>query len=237
MKRISVIACLVVTGMFANPQPAAAGFWAWLEQFSGPGPFTTGKPPVLLTYCFQKVPKAGTADGASTPRTAFVPSAVATATDRGPFRCIYFDHASFTAPAEPASEGGRGFPEIQAAMSDYGGTVRLVDGLDVGAGMGRISFTVGEQSFSRFTVTPIRVVTRPFLLAIPDTRLKGYARQAFGAFNIYFKETFVEGELTGKQFGVENSTYKTSGELVRSWGILFDLTALLPPQWKIPWWK
>lgn len=227
MKRSLTIGCLVLASMVADARPASAGLWAWLEKFSGPGPFTGT--PVLVTFCFQKLL---TADGKPN-GTVFAPSPVSRPdTTKEPLSCIYFDRGVFDADRDDI----RGFPEIHATLNDIGGSVRLVDGLDIGAGLGWITFSNKEtqNTPSKFTITPLRIVTRPLLLAFPP----GYPstrRHFLGALSIYWKETFVEGHLTGEDFGAERSRFDGNGELVRSYGFVLDVTALLfKEKWRLP---
>src|SRR5262245_8300111 len=94
MKHRVLIVCLVLAGVLANPRPASAGLWAWLERFSGPGPFTGY--PYLFTYCFQKIESKGHGPA----KLTFVPSPVSSeGPDKvpQPLSCVYFDQGTFTA--------------------------------------------------------------------------------------------------------------------------------------------
>src|SRR4051812_17917857 len=51
MRRVQAITLLVLLILLVRPAPASAGFWAWLEEWSGPGPFKGYT--VLLTACSQ----------------------------------------------------------------------------------------------------------------------------------------------------------------------------------------
>jgi hypothetical protein len=301
MRRALVVVAAV--GMvFLVPLDASAGFWSWLEGFSGPGPLRTrkGRPPVLSTFCvqdtkFQPSPLAEsdafhrrqwqaavelTNDAVTakpevaykrllanpTPAESFLvpdgrsfaqllqaqraeqkqqesvvvpnltlPAAVrfygSELTDSGPGHkdqtpiCVYFDFGSFT---NDVSDGGRdlnGYPSVTAQLFDFGGVARLHDGIDIGAGFGMIRFT-GEsmQPLTRATLTPFRSLIRPILLVLPEHSRKKW----MGILSLYWKETYVMGELTSADFGAPAIDYRSNGELVRSFGVTLDLTALIP---------
>jgi hypothetical protein len=74
--------------------------------------------------------------------------------------CIYFDTGLYIAKEDPVW----GFPRIHASLNDIGGSLRFADWLDIGAGLGWITFDSGKDTHSKFTVTPIRIVARPMLL-------------------------------------------------------------------------
>ena len=52
MRRMLLVAVAAV-GALLIAVPASAAYWAWLEQFSGPGPLRARKPPFLSTVCVQ----------------------------------------------------------------------------------------------------------------------------------------------------------------------------------------
>jgi hypothetical protein len=207
MKRPLLIVCLVVASTVIHPRPASAGFWAWLSEFSGPGPFKGWG--FLLTGCF--------VDGKLKPSPVAQDSGN---TEKHP-PCVYFDKGLFNVDADSI----KGFPKIDTSLNDFGGSVRLVDGLDIGGGLGWISFDSGE-THRKFTVTPIRLVTRPLLLATPPGFL-GKNRHYLGVLSVYWKEVFVSGDITGEDFGVAAAKFRSKGESVSSFGIVFDATALL----------
>jgi hypothetical protein len=209
MKSRYVLVPLVIVMVLAVPRPASARFfWSWLEEFSGPGPFT-GRT-VVLTGCF---------------RSRFPVASPLVGEPGRPLPCVYFDKGWF----DVERDDRRGFPEIALGMNDFGGSLRIVDGIDLGAGIGWISFrpqVAGqtEETHRKATVTPIRVVIRPLLVAVPSHM----RRKMMGILSIYWKETYVDGPITGRHFGVSESQFHSNGELVRSFGIILDLTALVP---------
>jgi hypothetical protein len=307
-QRLLTLAVLVFA-LVGLPRAASAGFWAWLEEWSGPGPFR-GKPiPILFSTCLQETRDeqnllqahlrfrpspiamnnrfhqdlqdfaehiATTTDKRAALRRLLANPELANGPDRkqlleylqyrkpapqqpppqqtrevasptppappsppplledrftdfGPGHsdkrmvCFYVDHARYTAEAQ------RGFPAVAANVLDIGPVARLHDGLDIGGGFGRMSFTgqlVNGTRFegSRTTLTPIRVVFRPILVAVPEE----WRKRWMGVFTIFWKETFVMGELNGEHFGLPREQFRVDGELLRSYGVNIDLLALIP---------
>lgn len=277
-------AVLIVT--LAHPAPVAAGFWAWLEEWSGPGPFK-GPPTLLLTACVQdrtlkpspiarddtfhhemverarmladagitlplaerlkrvmanptlwdtagarqtapegepRTPpkdalprlKAWYEDGASKVGPGHIEKALG---------CVYLDQGFFRADPDPV----RGFPQLRAHMTDIGPSARLHDGVDVGGGVGWVTFTgEGIEKKRQVALTPVRLVLRPVLLAVPEHHRKAW----MGFLNIYWKETYVAGRLTGADFGAPTNAFSVDGELIRSFGLNLDVTALFPSKWR-----
>lgn len=215
MRRTLPVLCLILLALFVRPAPAYASFWAWLEEFSGPGPFKGYA--FLLTGCVQ--------DGGLRP-SPLVKNGTSPASASGAWRplgCVYFDRGAF----DTAADSLRGFPAIDVAHYDVGAAFRLFDGLDVGAGVGRIRFKANGTTRGKATITPLRLVLRPLLLVTPEQ----HQQRWMSVFSVYWKETFVVGPLTGTDFGAPAGAFDSPGEIVRSFGVIFDLTSLLPRGW------
>lgn len=291
MTRPLVTLALVVVMTLAQPAPAAAGFWAWLEEWSGPGPFRgftflftaciqdkQVKPsPIALNDQFHKerienaqvlanrlkqpesvllkrvlanpapVVEAKLNLAALNPDSALLTDAILDQAgrlgfnpriydleqaDRGPGHddprliCGYFDQGFFRAAADPT----RGFPRLGAHLTDIGPSARLHDGIDIGGGFGWVAFSGDEiETKRRLTLTPLRIILRPILLAVPEHHRKPW----MGFLNFYWKETYVVGRLTGADFGAPNDALSVNGELVRSFGLNLDVTALFPAKWNL----
>jgi hypothetical protein len=297
MNRLIVMMVLVIASLL-QPTPAFAGFWAWLEEWSGPGPLKGYT--VLFTGCIQdqrnrandgyhRVFNASpigmndavhhklqqdaaavrTVSGLSylqslqrvlanptvldtvsltrnqlmaiPPDSQVVPFFKSDDAKIGPghrdkrFVCGYLDFGIFQTPPERIdSVTGQavyrnGFPQVHAFLWDIGPSARLHDGLDIGGGFGRVEFKrPGADGFGRNTITPLRVVMRPVLLALPEHLRKKW----MGVFSIFWKETYVIGELNGAHFGIPDSKWSVDGELIRSFGINFDLTAFITKDWR-----
>ena len=102
------------------------------------------------------------------------------------------------------------------------------DGVDIGGGIGWVTFSGESVKKRQLTLTPVRVILRPILLAVPEH----YRRTWMGVLNIYWKETYVIGKLTGADFGAPNNPFAVNGELIRSFGFNLDVTALFPDKWR-----
>ena len=74
------------------------------------------------------------------------------------------------------------------------------------------------------TITPLRTVIRPMLLVVPEH----HRQKWMGILSLYWKETYIVGELQGADFGAPENSYRSNGELVRSFGVTLDFTALIP---------
>lgn len=297
MRRLFVVVVALCALLVAAP--ASAGYWSWLEQFSGPGPLRARKwqTPVLSTLCVQDggVRPSPIADSNRFHRRQWAiaqeiarldppqdaravygrmlaspllsegfyaagadlrqlvadlakPAAVETQavtrtvgfyrddrandglghTDRK-LICGYFDVGSFTNEVGSNGLDLNGFPRVTARLVDFGGVARLHDGLDIGGGIGIVRFTSepGDRTIRKtaLTLTPLRTVIRPLLLVVPEHHRK----QWMGILSLYWKETYIADELAGADFGVPDNPYRSNGELVRSFGLTFDLTALVPP--------
>jgi hypothetical protein len=285
MTRLRLVASMTVGLLMLGVTPAHAGFWAWLEEFSGPGPLKGYT--VLSTFCVQDGTRRfspialedtyhvglktdakdlftftyptktepteaetramlrkllANPDIAPTveelrqapDRRAKDPTILRLQKDARAFDfgeghtdpklvCGYFDFGRFRSNADP----DRGFPNVSANFYDFGPSVRLHDGLDFGGGFGFVTIdshaTTGTVSTTKATITPFRSVIRPILIAVPEH----YRKAWMGVFSLYWKETYVAGELTGADFGNPDVGRISDGELVRSFGMILDASALL----------
>jgi hypothetical protein len=147
-----------------------------------------------------------------------------------PLLCGYFDAAFFKAEAQ------NDFNEVRAHFFDFGPSARFFDSLDIGVGAGVVTIQSRDSKRKNFetnraTLVPVRVVLRPVLVFVPDDRRQRW----MGFVGIYFKETYISGRLNGAEFGASNSSYHVNGELVRSFGLNLDVTALVPSSLKLRW--
>ena len=285
MKRTLGITLLVLLVSWLGPAPASAGVWAWMEQWSGPGPF--GGYTFLFTACVQdgtfktspiarddafhgqqellanRLHAASAGQRLPTSRAfrrllanpepltlalrmavlfPVVPSTLSLPTqmarslaesrpwdpsevdqklsvlydtdqaDRGPGHedrrliCGYVDQGYFEADANE----DRGFPKIRAHLTDFGPSIRLHDGVDIGAGMGWVSFKgTGIDVGRHLTFTPIRIILRPLTMAVPEV----YRKRWMGVLNFYWKETYFVGKLSAQDFGSSTDPFAVDGEL------------------------
>jgi hypothetical protein len=148
-----------------------------------------------------------------------------------PLLCGYFDAAFYKAESQKA-EDKNGFNEVRAHFFDFGPSVRFFDSLDLGVGAGFVTIQSKNSHRNKFetnppTFVPVRVVLRPVLMFVPEHR----RQQWMGVVDIFFKETYIAGEFDGADFGASNSSFHVKGELVRSFGLNLDVTALIPRNW------
>jgi hypothetical protein len=210
MKRTLWSVCVVALILVGLPRPAAAAnwFWAWLEEWSGPGPFRATAVPVLSTNCL------------TGPFALNLNLTGQRSPDPASKRCFYVDVGFFHSEPDPV----RNFPRINLKVFEFGGSLRVVDGLDIGAGIGAFVFSRDDngEGKSKLTITPIRLVTRPILLAVPEAKQKKW----MALLNVYWKETYV-GSVDGTHFGLNKADFQNKGELIRSFGVVIDLTPFL----------
>lgn len=205
MKRTALIACLTVLTVVAHARPASAGWWAWLEEFSGPGPFKGRYAAFLFTACIDE-------------HTLKVSPLVDEKKSPGKKFCVYADDATY----RPKPTANPGFTKNNVGTQDFGVAVRMNNWLDLGAGIGRLKF---QGAGGRLTLTPVRIVVRPLLLVKPINNNR-VARQLVGTLSFYLKESVV-GPLTGADFGTPLVPFTSGKELKTSVGFTLDLTAAL----------
>jgi hypothetical protein len=125
----------------------------------------------------------------------------------------------------------RGFPTIRAHGVDVGRTYFVVGPFDMAAALGFLQFAPeGRDVVRRFTLTPLRFHVRPLWFVDPGKApdgLKWAARLAYIP-KLYVKQTAVVGTITGAEFGAPppaegEQEFRTTGELVTSYGVVFDL--------------
>src|SRR5215210_5297865 len=78
MNRPLLTLTVVLIVALAHPTPAAAGFWAWLEEWSGPGPFRARVlHTFLFTTCVQDAKDNGADDPVARGHSILKPSPIA----------------------------------------------------------------------------------------------------------------------------------------------------------------
>jgi hypothetical protein len=232
------LAALTVAFVLAQPTPAAAGFWAWLSSLSPPGPFTAPYdvlPPVLATVCVQdrrlKPSPIGLDRDAHDDVLRSRDSSGSAKSHWHPvLPCTYVEWATFKSDPEENPD----YPEIRVNLVDIGVSARLHDGLDIGGGFGWVWFRHDNDASRtdvtrrKLAITPIRVVVRPLLFVLPETKFSRWA----GAFSVYWKDVWISGPIHGGEFGQRvrpgESEFREGSPLATSFGFTVDLTALLP---------
>jgi hypothetical protein len=214
LKRTLCIAALTIVALIASPRPASAGFWAWLEEFSGPGKFHGS--PFLANFCrvaneWMLSPIASDKKGVEPANRVWQGKLLSP--------CVYATYGEFSADPSPT----KGFPHVSIALHEGGLALRLFDALDAGAGMGFA--TIRAEGVNHYTFTAnVRLVGRPlFLLPIRHHRW-------MNAINLYVESEFFKGPLTGATFGAPSNPFNRGSEWVPSYGFMFDVTALCMPR-------
>jgi len=209
MRRILIVG-VALCSLLATPRPASAGFWAWLQELSGPGPFKAKKSPILAANCLPvNLSKIRLASDLGSTLKQSAPDIR---------HCIYIDTGFFHADADTA----RNFPAIDVKTFDIGGSIRIAKGADIGSGFTWLSFKNSDTDAgkSQWTITPIRLVTRPLALAFSDPPAWTMI------FNIYWKETYLK-PIDGSGFGADPAVFRSRGELLQSFGVLLDFSFLV----------
>jgi hypothetical protein len=199
---------------------ADAGLWDLIEQLDGPGPSSGNGNIMVNLICsdsganqndpFAKRLRHGLL------RIPESPSGGA---------CLFFDFRSFK-----ADEDERFFP-VDIDVTEFGPSFRLHAALEIGAGVGWLSFKSrfpGETSDlegTRMTVSFPRLVFKP-LMAIPFGPFKD--NPGWGFFQMYFRETIVVGNVADEDFASKPGTeFSRDDQRVSSMGFIIDVTSAL----------
>ena len=194
---------MLVTAMALWPGAAhAAGFWSWLEELSGPGPFTGYMFSVPLT-CFEEGRRIACwerdIDGGQTLVAKF---GRFSSGDRPRFQDL------------PANDPDNlGAVHVIPISGVY--LFRLHRTFDVGPGAGIMRFSGdGFDALYRFTLTPVSASVRP-LLAFSRNRWARLLR-------IEVDTSFVTKGFTGADFGNTRTGFRSGPEFLTRAGIILD---------------
>lgn len=201
MKRVFCIPSLVVIALLVPSRPAQAGIIDWLEQLSGPGPYST-KTFLAATVCPTKHSLNGR-----------------TYSPDNWFPCYYVDNHRFHSVKDD------NFPATKANLVDFGVAFEVRRQIEVGAGAGWIDFSTKAKSTAKFTVTLARVTVAPLQFG-NWSRTRWYARIP-DMVKLYARETWIPGEITAADLGV-TSTFRAEDDKITSMGVVLDLGELLP---------
>ena len=228
MKRAVIVGILVWAAMLGSARPAAAGLWDWMQEWSGPGPFTSKtKPPIMVNFCPDDY-RIAEPSPSKTPK------------------CLYFDVRYLDA------EANDNFPvKVSVTMVDVGITNklrvwRLRDSVELGYGLGFLHASsdagvasgsgvpIGNGSLTRLTVTMPRLLVKP-LLIVPE--VLGHSdfsanhpgwRSVLSIPKGYVSGTLVVGRMDGNDLGVptEVRQYSENLEYLLSRGVFLDFGEL-----------
>ena len=231
MRRSILLVMLPLLLLVPSRSAHASGFWDWMQEWSGPGPFV-GKghhPPVLVNLCPAEYRAVGSrADSPS---------------------CLYFDVRWLE------TEANDNFPvPVSVTLFDVGVTTkahvwRFQDAVEVGYGVGLLhatsgtSGTLGGRTMNKFTFTVPRVSVKPLItiveIADRDNQSRTTARKLLSIPKAFLSVNVVAGTMDSEQLGVPDSVrhYSNSWEVLLSRGIFFDFGELITTGSKrlVPW--
>lgn len=210
MTRTRLLLIMTAVLLWPSPAHAARGFWGWLEELSGPGPFKGGGyvQPVAclnpetkrLEWCWR------TLDEGKVPQTLMVSVGVFNSGD------------------------GPRFDDLGATDADNQGNVRLwsVGGLyvfrlgafEIGPGAGFLRLSgAGFDPFYKLVLTPINASFAPFAV-------KWHTRKA-RALRLELDSSFIAQGFTGTDFNNSRTSFHSGPEFITRGTIAIDLGALI----------
>ncbi|MEP7309443.1 MAG: hypothetical protein ABJA98_28390 [Acidobacteriota bacterium] len=243
MRKRIVCAGLALMGALALPAPARAsiGWWDYLEEMSGPGPFSKRGPLGIFTIdtgvaCRIDTPASSDQAGRGS-RWVFINSAdcALDPTRRGPRKVTDFFSVRLGATS---TEGDRPLfsdrsRELQGKVTAWTVeakfTRRLDAAIELAAGGGIIFFTGDtiDHQIARPTVTPLSIVFTPIGL------LHRHSPEKFdGLVGLRFEQIAVLGGLTAKDFNrTSTSSFQSDNiDLIRRFSITLDVSPFVFPR-------
>ena len=213
MTRTRLLLMMIALLAWPGQAHAARGFWGWLEELSGPGPFTGIFVTSVTVAC---------AGGQATRLGSCVDTRRDVSTIRRTLvvRIGVFD-----------SGDGPRFTDLPETDADNQGKVRLtaVTGLylfrlhpsfDIGTGLGFVNLSgEGFDSFYKLVLTPVNASFAPFALKWPESR---YAR----LLRLELDNSFVPQGFTGADFNNSRTKFDSGPEFLTRAAIVLDATAL-----------
>jgi hypothetical protein len=235
---------LFLIGLLAlSPSPAeASGWWGWLEELSGPGPFK-GTPPLdlsLTVFC-------GRAAGENTKRGDMRWCLRPGNLKKNPFENLWTPPESDKSNSSKitrgidlryfrlASDADKSLFPADSPADKRAVSVNIVEvlyflrpypALDVGVGAGWIHFsgdglTAGPNSFQEFSTS--RMTLTPVHLALTPAALSPKSPPVLKMFRLEFEEKYITRGFAGADFGDTVTAFSADGELRSSWRIAVDL--------------
>ncbi|MFL6279832.1 MAG: hypothetical protein ACJ731_06960 [Vicinamibacterales bacterium] len=208
MNRSRLGILVVALALWPTGAYAAAGWWAWLEELSGPGPFhglALGAP-VLCSGENGLVP-CTPASGVK--RLVFVTVSTVTSGHNLRFKDL------------PDTPDNRREVHVLQVSGSY--MFRLHPAVDVGVGAGTMRFSgEGFEPLWRVTLIPANAAVRPFTL-IGKWRTNPWAQVVRGE----FETSFVMPGFTAAQFGTPASTFSVGPEFLTRAAVVIDFGPLV----------
>ena len=219
MKKALTLGVLVLT-LTTVARPAEAHIWDWLQEWSGPGPFSSKQPMVMGSFCSDAYFSAAAADR------------------RAP-SCVFFDYRDLK------TEANDNFPiGVRVRFWDVGvkrklAAWRLQESIEGGVAVGLMLASgdedAGGKSAVRFTVTAPRVEVMPMVLVAELFGNDDFADRArrnrwLRVLKMHLGGTVIVGPLDAEALGVDRtrSDYSRNSEYVLSRGFVLDFGELIP---------
>ena len=210
---------LIIVALFAlwpSDAHAGRGFWGWLEELSGPGPFK-GNAPVL------SVPITCVRDDHLKLMNCYSRS------DKHIRQILAVKYGSFASDDDqprfkdlPATDADNlGEVHVQALSALY--LFRVHPAVDVGPGAGFLRLSgSGFGAFYKLTLTPVNVSVSPFALK-PSWHYNKYAH----ILRIEVDTSFVPQGFKGRDFGNDRTRFDSGPEFLTRIATVIDLSALI----------
>ena len=222
MRHASRVAVLMFTmALAASSRAEAGGLWDWLEELNGPGPSLGNGNIMVNLIC---------SDAGAREADPFLKKLLHNAfripEDAGKGSCLFFDKRSFH-----AGEDDRFYP-VDVDITEFGPSARLHPTVELGAGIGWMSFksrfpgASRDITGTRLTLSFPRVAFKP-LMAIPFKPFNNKAG-GWGFLQLYFRETIVVGNLADEDFASKPGTdFSRNDQRIESMGFIVDVPTLL----------
>jgi hypothetical protein len=221
MTRARLLLVFIAVLLWPTHAHAARGFWGWLEELSGPGPFKGGgvSLPVLcvdsktneVAWCGKKKLADSTDKDMADQKQDNVAGLPAT---------VMLNLGVFNSDADRPR-----FSDLDAAAANNQGRVRLwsvtglyvvrMGALDIGAG-GGVWLLSGDgfDLIKKLALTPISATFSPVALKRPRSR--------FARLRLEFETTYIPQGFNGTDFGNSETRFNSGLELVNRIGIVVD---------------
>jgi hypothetical protein len=211
--RTRIMLLTVLIGLWPAHAHAARGFWAWLEELSGPGPFH-GRPIVAFTVACIGPDHTLEWCTPEDKRPSIVIQLGSLHTEGGP-------RFSDLSPDDPDNKG-----EVRVVPFSAGVMYHPHQTLAFGPAVGFMRFSgKGFSSFYRLTLTPVSMSVTPF--AAFDWKSDGAKRLA-RVLRFELETSFVPQGFSGKDFNNLRTRFDSGPEFLTRVATVIDIGRLIP---------
>jgi len=202
MKRGLQVITLVFVILVVFSRSAEADLWDWLDQLSGPGPFSTRGNAAFTVHCNRSGPGSGWLQ------------LLDSAGSRGP--CVFVDIRRFTSREDDK------FFRVNVTIAEVGPSYRIAPPFEIGFGAGIFHIASRGESGNQFTLSFPRLVFMPLFL-----KESWQKHSDLSFFQAYFRQTRIIGELNEEDFRLKpGQTFSVRHDGVASAGFIIDFVAL-----------